>query len=59
VYRALLQPTRTASGRPFEICSSVDELELDADADKSSDEVVEHDEEVPSDSDANKDDCGQ
>jgi hypothetical protein len=59
VYRALLQPAWTTPGRPSGICSSVYELELDVDADKSSDEVVEYDEEVPDDGDANKDDCGQ
>ena len=59
VYRALLQPAWAAFGTPFGICSSVDELELDADANKSSDVVVEYDEEVADDGDANKDDCGQ
>ena len=59
MYRALLQPTWTASGRPFGFCSFVDELELDANANKSSDVVVEYDEEVPDDGDTNKDDCGQ
>jgi hypothetical protein len=59
VYRALLQPTWTVSGRPSEICSSVNELELDSDADKSSNEVMEHDEVVLGESDANKDDCGE
>jgi hypothetical protein len=55
VYRTLLQPAWTASGRPSGICSSVDEFELDADANKSSDEVVEHNKEVPGEGDADKD----
>ena len=51
MYRTLLQPAWAASGRPFGFCSSVDELELDADANKSSDVVVEYDEEVADDGD--------
>jgi hypothetical protein len=59
VYRALLHPTWTASGRPSGICRFIDELELDVDANKSSDEVVEYDEEVPDERDANKYNCRQ
>ena len=59
MYRALLQPAWAAFGTPFGICSSVDELELDADANKSSNEMMEHNEEVPGEDDANKDDCGE